>query len=169
MDTREGLEFLSKHQPMPPDEELDQQLIDYYDEVRKWFILNPDPQCVPLFLNSFGKGDGWGVYQLVGDALIVFDKAIVVPHLVKSLRNPNGSVSYWSAQIACSFPDAVLIAPLRKLIEGGDHDIKYAAITALEQIGGTTVKDILSTQLTVEEDQELKELLENVLSDMDLV
>src|SRR5690606_955147 len=113
VDTREGLEFLSKHQPMPPDEELDQQLIDYYDEVRKWFILNPDPQCVPLFLNSFVKADGWGVSQLVGDAIIVFDKALVVPPLVKSLRNPNGSVSYWSAQIACSFPDAVLIAPLR--------------------------------------------------------
>jgi len=36
-----------------------------YEEVRTYFMEHPDPECIPLFLNSFGSGFGLGIYQMV--------------------------------------------------------------------------------------------------------
>lgn len=57
-----ALMFLTNHQPMPKDQELNESLISEYDEVRKYFLANPTQECLPLFLNSFGEYDGCGVY-----------------------------------------------------------------------------------------------------------
>ncbi len=65
MTTDDALDFLRRHQPMPDDEVLTEDLIQQYDEVRQHFIDSPDQRCIPLFLGSFGDGDGFGVYQLV--------------------------------------------------------------------------------------------------------
>ena len=43
MDREAALQFLREHQPMPPEDQVDDDLIDRYDEVRKYFIANPDP------------------------------------------------------------------------------------------------------------------------------
>ena len=47
----EAFSFLESHQPMPSDEKLTEIEIKKYEEVRTFFINNPDEQCVPLFLN----------------------------------------------------------------------------------------------------------------------
>ena len=39
---KEALSFLQEHQPMPKDNELTQVIINKYDEVRGFFINNPD-------------------------------------------------------------------------------------------------------------------------------
>ena len=78
----------------------------------KFFITNPDERCVDLLLNSFGKGDAHGVYQLVEDAILAFPDEVVVPALEGSLRNPAGSVRYWSAQIAANYPREELAEPV---------------------------------------------------------
>ena len=61
----DALNFLLRYQPMPSDKDLTQDIIDKYDDVRKFFIKNPDRKAIELFLRSFGEGDGRGVYQLV--------------------------------------------------------------------------------------------------------
>jgi len=55
MNKFEAIEFLKHHQPLPDDNELTKEIIDNYDEVRKFFKSNPDEICIPLFLNSFLK------------------------------------------------------------------------------------------------------------------
>ena len=69
MTDNEAIEFLKTVQPLPDDSELSEELIAQYDEVRKHFIKSPNELAVPLLLNSFGDGDGFGVYQLVEDAI----------------------------------------------------------------------------------------------------
>lgn len=57
----DAFNFLLRHQPMPSDNDLTQELIDQYDNVRKFFIDHPDRKAIDLFLRSYGDGDGWGV------------------------------------------------------------------------------------------------------------
>jgi hypothetical protein len=67
MNIDEAITFLKNHQPMPSDVDLDKETINGYDEARKVFLFNRAPECVPLFLNSFGEGDGFGVYdEMIG-------------------------------------------------------------------------------------------------------
>ena len=41
----QALDFLQKHQPLPPDDELRQEEIDAYDEVRRFFLANHDREA----------------------------------------------------------------------------------------------------------------------------
>lgn len=167
MNAEEGLEFLREHQPMPDDSELDTATIRRYDEVRKYFLANPDAQCVPLFINSFGFIDGFGVYQLVEDVLLKFPRSEIVPHLVAGISSDRHPVRYWSAQMAGSFTDDVLMAPLANLMEtDDDFDIRDSAVRSLALIGGVGARELLEKQLAREEDSELKDVIEEVLNDL---
>src|SRR5215207_5765235 len=96
------------------------ELVWQFEGVRKFFLTNRDERCVPLLLNSFGEGDAHGVYQLVEDVILAFPHEVVVPALEESLRNPAGSVRYWSAQIAASYPRQELAPPLIDLLRRGN-------------------------------------------------
>lgn len=102
----EALSFLKTHQPMPRDEEVKEDEMMAYDEVREFFLNNPDEQCIPLFLNSFGGKDGFGVYQMVDEVIRMYDKEIVLPYILKAFNNPSDSVKYGCVQIASDFQDA---------------------------------------------------------------
>lgn len=65
-----------------PIDDLKQEMMQKYEEVRSYFIDNPDEQCVPLFLNSFGGKDGLGVYQMVEEVILMYDSEIVLPHIL---------------------------------------------------------------------------------------
>lgn len=166
MTQEEALEFLQKHQPMLDDTDIEQEVIDKYDEARKFFLNNFSKDCIPLFLNSFGKGSGFGVYQLVGDVLNKFDKEDVVPYLQASLLSLKGSVSYWSVQIAANFPDQRLIKPLAILLNHSDTDVRYFSILALEQIGGKEIRELLKRRLELEGDEEIQGLIEEILDEV---
>lgn len=55
---------------MPNDYDITQELINKYNNVRLYFSANPAEEAIPLFLQSFGEGDGFGVYQLVEDFFV---------------------------------------------------------------------------------------------------
>lgn len=162
----QAVQFLKAHQPMPSTSELQDVDMHAYDQVRRFFLENPNRICIPLFLNSFGEGDGLGVYQLVEDVIYRFPADEVVPHLAQSLRSPYKSVRYWSAQIATRFPSENLIDALSNLLIENDYDMKYVAITALEQIGGERVRKILNDCKYKENDHEIQKLINEVLSEM---
>lgn len=123
-DKEKHLEFLSLHQPMPTDEHLDKETLAQFDEARVFFMHNPEPECIKLLLNSFGKGNGAGIYQLVEDTLLKQDEETVVKELKNSLQSDYPSVRYWSAQCASVFPDLRLSGQLLDLIEQDDFDTK---------------------------------------------
>lgn len=159
----DALRFLRKHQPLPADTELDQTLIDKFDQTRKFFAQNPDPACVTLFLHVFGDGDGLGVYPLVEDTLIRQDRPQVIFGLKQALQSELHSVRYWCCQIAASFPDEAIVSELIALLSDDDDDIKYAALTALEQAATSAVKsDILQFSREVQ-NHELKEIADEIV------
>lgn len=158
METIQALSWLQQYQPLPNDTEMTQEIADMYDQVRLHFIKNPDSQCIPLFLNSFGGRNGWGVYQLVEDVLRPYSAQEVLPHLLNSLQSPNVYVRQWSAYIASNLPDSCLIGPLSRLLADYDEDVKSGAIIALQQIQDERVKSILELYCENETDEDLRDL-----------
>jgi len=121
MNEEEAIEFLRQHQPMPPDTELTEDLSTRYDEIREYCIAHPDREYIPLFLNSFGEGDGFGVYVQVDEVIREFSAEEVIPHLIKALHSEHPSVREWCAQIAIDFPSPELIDSLRELLQNRDE------------------------------------------------
>jgi len=138
MDKTDALAFLRAHQPLPADAQLTQGLIDAYDAARRLFVAAPDREALPLFLRSYGDGDGWGVYPLVEDVFHACDRADVVAALRQALEDPSlpeGS-RYWVTQVAAAFADASLRNGLA-LSAGSQHrDIREATRLSLELLDG---------------------------------
>lgn len=172
MTTSEALTFLQQHQPLPNDDVLAQNLIviETYDEVIKHFAAHPDPQCVALFLNSFGGSDGLSVYQTVETALYPLDYDFVVQALRHQLDKAAAlplSVLYWNVNLCTPFVDVTLREPLAQLIAHADVDVRLAAIGAISLINDERSRDILTKHLFVETDEYAVEFLHEVLSEMD--
>jgi HEAT repeat protein len=157
----EAIDFLRAHQPMPPDTDLTDELIGRYNEARQVLRDHPDDLAIPLLLNSFGDGNGFGVYQLVDDTLRAYDRDRVVETLERSLRSALSSVRLWSIDIALEYPDARLIPPVVDLLSSADRDIRYFAVQYLInlEIGPTDVGAALLAALQVEQDEEIRAIL----------
>lgn len=166
MDKKYGLNFLKANQPMPNDNLLNSHLINTYDQIRKFFLENPDEECISLFLNSFGEYNGMGVYQLIEDVILKYDHEIVVPYLQEALKSEFNGVKYWCAQICENFPDDRLINPLMSLMQDSNPDIQISAITALSQIRTTNIICILKEQINIEKNCEVKDFLIEVINDL---
>lgn len=162
MNKDDALAFLALHQPLPSDAELSEDVIKRYDEVRRFFLEHPDPDCVRPLLNSFGNGNGHGVYQLIENVIRKLPTRIVVAELIQSMRSEHRGVRYWSVQIAALFPVNTLLPELRERLREDDFDMKYAALTALEQIGAEA-KPVIAEFLVTESDPELRSLAEGML------
>lgn len=167
----EAISFLKEHQPMPGDDELTEYEIGKYEEVRNFFLNNVDAQCIPLFLNLFGGKDGLGVYQMVEDVILMYDKKEVLPHMLKAFNNPCKYVIYWCVQIASNFPDKDLFTPLTAFMKHDDEDIQIASITTLAQLALNDIRsyeviDVLKNEIEIASDEEVKEFIQEVLEDI---
>jgi hypothetical protein len=131
-----ALKFLSMHQPMPADCDLTQEIIDEYDDVRKFFIEHPDKEAITLFMRSYGDGDGWGVYQLVEDVFFKCNFDDVVLSIQKILEDSlvPKSVRFWVTQHAGAFPDKRLLKGVNISLESDDEDTRDMALMALDFI-----------------------------------
>jgi hypothetical protein len=158
----DAIEFLREHQPLPPDCDLGRELMVRYNEVRKYFLEYPDADSIPLFLNSFGSGSGFGVYQLIEDVIAKHPGAVVLPHLIEALRNTSGSVRFWSAQIATCFPDASLVEPLMEILANGDSDERWAAACALSFIDDPRVIPAIKEVRDNNSDPEFEDILAGI-------
>lgn len=167
----EALKFLKEHQPMPCDEKLTKDIIQKYEEIRKFFLSNKDEECIPLLLNSFGGKDGFGVYQMVEEVIMMFDKKEVLPHIVNAFENSSEGVIYWNVQIASNFPDEILFKPLVEILRNGDEDTKLATITALAQLALNNIKvidviEVIKKEASITTDEDIIEFAEEVLDDI---
>lgn len=48
----EALEFLKKHPILPYEEDIADKEYELYGDIIKFFIKNPDKECIPLIVNS---------------------------------------------------------------------------------------------------------------------
>lgn len=161
----EALKFLKTYQPLPNDEELSNNIdiLNFYDEVRKYFLIHYEPACVPLFLNSFGGRDGFGIYQLIEDVIKQYPNELVVPFIKQALNSKFETVIYWNAQISILFPDNSLQESLISLINHQNVDIRYATISALSRLANQDYKKSLEVRLMIETDEDIIELIQEVL------
>ncbi len=164
MTTDDALDFLRRHQPMPDDEVLTEDLIQQYDEVRQHFIESPDQCCIPLFLGSFGKGDGLGVYQLVEDVLMQHPPHQVIPHLETALSSSHRSIRYWAAEISANFPSQQLLHPLSALLAEHDEDLVSASVIALGQLKSPQARSALRLALGRIPSEHVRVLIEEQLA-----
>ncbi len=167
----EAFSFLKKHQPMPNDDKLKESEIKRYEEVREYFINNPDEKCIPLFLNSFGGKDGFGVYQMVEDVILMYDSKKVLPHLLKTFYSIYEGVKYWGIQISSNFPSECLFNPLVGLLQSEDENIKLVTITAIAQLALNNIKKkqvvyVLEKECRKILDEYVKEFTKEVLLDI---
>ena len=154
MTDEKALEFLRRHQPMPEDNKLDQEILDNYDEVREYFLIHPNPACIPLFLNSFGDGPGFGIYQLVEGVIRLFPSQVVIPHIEQALKSRHESVRSWTTEITALFPCSELIDPLEQMLHDDSLDIRIDAAFALGLIEDSRTLPILEQALLHENDPE---------------
>ncbi|XQA67593.1 hypothetical protein ACM9XC_09805 [Xanthomonas sacchari] len=134
MNKTDAMAFLRAQQPLPDDDQLSQDLIDAYDAARRLFVADPDRAALPLFLRSFGNGDGWGVYPLVEDVFHACDRSDTVAAIREALEDPtlpDGS-RYWVTQLAAAFADSTLREGLARSLRSAHPDIREAAALALE-------------------------------------
>lgn len=168
----EAFSFLENHQPMPNDADLNEDDIQMYEQVRRYFIDNPNERCVPLFLNSFGGKDGFGVYQMVENVILMYDKDTVLPHLLNGFNSQHDGIKYWCIQIASYFPDECLLKPLGDFFKLDDADIKLATIVALSQLALNNIKkeeviNVIRVEIAGTEDEDVIEFAEEVLNDIE--
>ncbi|MEB5695382.1 hypothetical protein MXM31_04165 [Klebsiella aerogenes] len=136
MDKVQAFQFLRLHQPMPADCDITQELIDKYDEVRRFFRTHPDKNAIPLLLQSFGDGDGLGVYQLIEDCFYQYDANDVIACIATILENPHTieSVRYWCTLLTMSFPERRLLVGLDVSVQSSTEDVRDAALSAIKLI-----------------------------------
>jgi HEAT repeat protein len=162
-----ALEFLRTHQPLPGDAELTEEEIQTFDAVSRFFQQHPDREAVPLLVNAFGDGSGFGVYQLVEDTLAQHDHEDVVTALDRALKEGGRGVRYWAAHNAARFPDQRLCKNLIALLANSDADdklgLREAAIVALEFIGGNEAIAAMELQLTIEQDPYVRNIIVEAL------
>ena len=166
MNKNEALSFLISHQPLPPDREMTRETIETFDQARRFFLQHPDTDCVRPFLNSFGEGDGLGIYSLIGDVLRKLPKEHVVVGLTEALKSTHRSVRYWSAQLAAEFPSLEFVPLLLALLKEDDYDLKYSALTAIEQSANNDAIPELMGFLNQEGDQELRSLATEIVESL---
>ena len=147
MTREEALQFLRDHQPMPGELELEQETISTFEDVRQYFLANPDKACIPLFLGAFAPDTGFGVYQMVEMIFWKFEPADVIPHLIAGIRGETPGARSWSAEIASGFPSPELIEPLTEALAEGDPDLTDAAVIALSFIDDPRARDVLRVAL----------------------
>lgn len=163
MNELDAIEFLRRNQPMPNDEELTEVLIGQYDEVRKFLIDNPSDEGVRLIVNSFGIGDGWGVYQLVEDAVGAISPEVAATHLANALRSQLEGVKYWSAQISANYDNEQLVEPLRALLNDPSEDVRMAALVSIEKYINDQLKADLQQMLASETSDAIRAMIKDIL------
>jgi hypothetical protein len=162
----EAIAFLERHQPMPPDGQLTEELIGTYDDAWRALARSNDPRAAQLLLNSFGDGDGWGVYQLVDETLRSLPRQQVVEALSRSLESPFRSVRSWSMEMAMDFPDRRLVPKAVALLARGDLDERMFAayfLSDIESHDGPTVA-AMRHAIEREDDGEIQSVLRDWFS-----
>ncbi|MDB5389226.1 MAG: hypothetical protein JWM11_4872 [Planctomycetaceae bacterium] len=150
MNLKIAISFLSKHQPFPDDDDLDQQTLDDWLSVRTYLKQNPSEECVPLLLNCFGRMDGCGSYCDVELLLSKCNPTIVIDSLKTSLRSPNEAVRFWSCEIASNYKTSRLYPELEECLQDQDEGVRLAAVTPVSQQEPKFALPLLNARLLTE-------------------
>jgi hypothetical protein len=148
MNIEKALEFLSKHQPLPTDEEISEGEIGTFNEIREYLTSNPDERAIPLMLNAFGDEDGFGVYQICDDVFSKYDPEVVLPHLKSALTSKYYGVRYWASQWAMDINSLDIVPEINAMLNNSqDVEAHYYCVAALMDIWQKTKNPFVSRSI----------------------
>lgn len=127
MDTERALAFLRAHQPMPPDGEISREDADTFWAILKHFEAVGDERCIPLLIGSVSTDTGLGMYEYIGDVLLNYGRAAVVPHLRRGLLDGNEGARFRCCWWAADLRAWELAAEIQPLTNNTLDDIRDAA------------------------------------------
>ena len=104
-----ALDFLRAHQPLPADSDFDDDsnALEDWEVTIEYLIEHPCEEAIPLVLNSFGGGNGYGLYRDTLDFIKRFPIETIVPYLTEALRSPNVAGREMVAEIAAEQVDRI--------------------------------------------------------------
>ena len=161
MNYEDIIDFLEKNQPFQNEENIAEEDIDMYKNSLKYLDeVYADERCIPLLLNCFGS---WYLFEIdkhVEFVLLKFDREIVEPYLVESLKSQNKYIRYWASCYASSFLSDNNIELLESIVQNK----KEEESTRLEALISMSFIDEEKTNEFIEElskDSLNKQLIED--------
>jgi hypothetical protein len=145
------LDFLRLHQPLPLEAELSAEQIDRFEEVRQFFVENHDDRCIPLLINAVNADGGFGVYQMVEDALQNQTRSVVVSELELALCQGKDHHLAWVLEWATSFESFELEERIQKYVDHPSADISTNAKLYLNSKSEALGKELPFSNLFEEE------------------
>jgi hypothetical protein len=127
MNIEESISFLSKHQPMPSDDVINNVEAEIYFEIVKLFEKEKDIRCIPLLINSVSENTGMGMYEYISDSLQNQDREKVIESIRIGLRSKKSGVVYRCCWWGVDLDAWELINDIEPLLFNKNADIKEAA------------------------------------------
>lgn len=121
------LHALARTQPLPQEPELSAELIDRFEEARLFFELNQDDRCVPLLIGAVNADSGFGVYQMVEDALRNQTRSVVLSEIELALRQGKEHHLAWVIEWAMNFEAYELAELVQTYVSHPSTDISTNA------------------------------------------
>ena len=160
---RDAIQFLEEHQPMP--DNPPGPLMEGFLATTRHFYDNPDPACIPLYLNALGEWDDYlSLYESIRTIILRFPKHVVLPHLKLGLEARNKPTRLWCADFACYLPDESMIPRLRRMLKEEDPAMRMVAAAALECIGTSAVCEVAEEALLGEDDPTVRAILNAIIT-----
>ena len=159
MNWEANLRFLSRHQPLP--DFPDDATMRRYKAATEYFYYQPDPRCIPLFLNSFSTWDDLTVYDSVQSVLRKFSITQVLPHLISGCRSKHPAVRLWCVDTARFFPHESLVPVMAHLLAREPIATRLACAVVLECINSDAARKAAARALINEKDEDVREVLES--------
>jgi HEAT repeat protein len=140
--------------PMPNDRELTEKQLGEYHQIVYELAQLEDIRCIRPLIESFGYGNGNGVYWEVVHLLERFAIEETDPLLLDALQSENPGTRQWSALMLGRSENQLAIPRLLQLLDDHKELVRAEAVVAL----GRFHKDEIKGQLLKLMDDPSKEV-----------
>ncbi len=164
----EEAKALLAHQPLPPDGEWDDDLVEAVASLRRYLQAHTDDSLLELLLQSTGEWGGNGQYQLFPRVLMEHSRERVAAALRVALASPRASVRYWSAQYASEGYAGELLDCLERLLSDPDEGVREVTITAVESAGTSRALALLRGRSEVEPSPEVRTAIAEAIASLEV-
>lgn len=129
--------------PMPNDHELTEKQLGEYHKIVYELTQLEDKRCIRSLIESFGYGNGNGVYWGVVHLLERFAVEETDPLLLSALQSENPGVRQWSALMLGRSENQLAIPRLLQLLYDSMELVRAEAVVALGRFHKEDIKEQL--------------------------
>lgn len=126
--------------PLPDDNTVSQQTLETYEQIIDELFSVKDTRVIQPLINSFGYGDGYGLYSSVVTLLENFDYQAVKPYLIQAVQKGEPGSRMWAAQMLGRARDEDARPYLSELLNDPAELVQSFAASALKKLDTTFVQ-----------------------------